>query len=344
MSVPDALEHLVGLQAQTVNTWYTGLWSRLRDFDPLEASQLLEQREIVRIALMRSTIHLVTARDAVGLRPVLQPAVARPMSGRRRPLAEHADEITAEGRRLLAAGPLNNRDLAAELAKRWPQFTPDDLPMAVRVGVPLVQVTPRGTWNASGDAAHSPLDQWLAGGTDAARDALDTPCVILDELVLRYLGAFGPATPADAQNWSRLSRLREVFERLRPQLVTFTAEDGRELFDLPDAPRPGAETAAPARLLYDFDNLLLGHADRSRFAFDEWHPWMISVTQRFAHGSLLVDGLVVGVWRLERGKTARVIIKPAGRLPKADRDAAAGEAESLLDMWAPESVHEVSFA
>jgi len=198
MSVPDALEHLVGLQAQTVNTWYTGLWSRLRDFDPLEASRLLEKREIVRIALMRSTIHLVTARDAVGLRPVLQPAVARPMSGRRRPLAEHADEIAAEGRRLLADGPLNNRDLAAELAKKWPQFTPEDLPMAVRVGIPLVQVTPRGMWNASGDAAHLPLDQWLSGGSNAACAALATPGTTLDDLVLRYLRAFGPATPADA--------------------------------------------------------------------------------------------------------------------------------------------------
>jgi hypothetical protein len=119
----------------------------------------------------------------------------------------------------------------------------------------------------------------------------------LDELVLRYLGAFGPASVADVATWSRLTGLRPVVERLRPQLRTFRDEHGRELFDLPDAPRPGPDVPAPVRVLPEYDNVLLSHSDRSRFGTDEERRMVGAAGP--ARGTVLVDGVVRAVWHAE---------------------------------------------
>lgn len=333
IGVAEALKHLVGLQAQTANTWYTGLWSRLDGFDPAEVSRLLVERDVVRVALMRSTIHLVTAEDALWLRPLLQPAVERPLTGeRRRGLRAMHDEIAEAGRMLLRDRPLTNIELGQALARRWPAAEPADLAMAVRVWVPLVQVPPRGVWGASGAARHVPLESWLPERPTAS------PPPSAEDLVVRYLAAFGPATVDDAQVWSGLTRLREAFETLRPELLVFRDESGRELFDLPDAPRPQDDTPAPPRFLYDFDNLLLSHADRTRFLSDERREWMLSVTKRFSYGTLLVDGFVAGVWRISREDGAAVLaIRLAERLAEHDSAAIAEEGERLLAFWSADA-------
>ena len=144
----------------------------------------------------------------------------------------------------------------------------------------------------------------------------------IDEVMLRYLGAFGPASVADASPWSRLTGLREVFERLRPKLVTFRAERGRELFDLPDAPRPGADVPAPARFLPEYDNLLLSHDDRSRFGSDEDRK-LLSFTPGPVHGAVLSDGFVKGTWAVE-GST--LTVRQVGPGPDARKEL---EAEGL---------------
>jgi len=334
MSPVQLLEHLVGLQAQEANSWYGGFWSRIEGFDPFDVSRLLEERKIVRIALMRSTIHLVTADDALALRPLLQPAVEKPMTGesRRRLKEQHAEEIIAAGRAAFADGPLTTKELGAVLSARWPEPGPNDLAMAVRVWVPLVQTTPRGLWQQSGAAKHVPLDSWVgrSGG----------PAASVDDLVLRYLGAFGPATPADAQAWCGLSRLREVFERLRTQLVTFRAEDGRELFDLPDAPRPAADTPAPVRFLYDYDNLMLGHSDRSRFGTPELRAKLLDVIAMYVYGTVLVDGFVAAIWRIERDRdnsSALLIVRLVQKLASSDLEAVESEGRALLEFWAADA-------
>lgn len=329
----EMLEHLIGVQSQDPLPTYIGFWTRLAGFDPDEVARQIEGRRFVRTALMRSTIHLVTAEDALHLRPLLQPAVARPMAGRgsRAALRERGyDDILAEGRRLLDEQPMTNLELGRLLAERWPEFSPADLAMAVRVGVPLAQIPPRGMWGRSGAARHVPLESWL-------RQPLHTDYPA-EELVLRYLGAFGPASVADAQAWSGLTRLAEVFERLRPRLETFESKNGRELFDLPDAPRPSADTPAPPRFLPVYDNVLLGHADRSRFISDELRTRTTNEVGMYAYGSLLVDGRVAGITRVERSadRTA-LVVRLFGRLSKQQRAEVAGEAEALLVFWAPDA-------
>jgi len=259
-TVEDAVEHLVGLQAQTPHTWYTGLWTRLSGFDPDETGRRLTDRRLVRMALMRSTIHLVTARDAVALRPPLDPVVRRPLAGVHRRNVEGIDlaELVEAGRTLVDEQPRTFSELGVLLAARWPGRDPGALSLAVRALLPLVQVPPRGVWGRSGQAKHTSLAAWLPDMRAKQATARD--------IVLRYLGAFGPASVRDMQNWSGLSRLQEIVGEL--DLVTFRDEHGRELFDRPEAPRPDPDTPAPVRFLYDFDNLLLGHDDRSRVVSD----------------------------------------------------------------------------
>jgi winged helix DNA-binding protein len=332
----DAVEHLVGLQAQTPHSWYQGLWCRLEEFDPARLAALLTERTVVRMALMRSTIHLVSARDCLLLRPLVQPVIERSMSGNfgRNLVGVDGEKLITAGRELLEERPMIFSELGRLLARRWPDRDPDSLAQAIRAWVPLVQVPPRGVWGASGRPAHTTVESWLGRGV--------APESSVDDLVRRYLAAFGPATVRDAQIWSGLTRLGEVFERLRPRLVTFADENGRELFDLPDAPRPDPDVAAPPRFMYDFDNLFLSHADRSRVitetALAQVYPRNVQPCM------LLVDGFTNGDWKITRERgTATLTIRPFVHLSTKDTTAITREGARLLEFAAPGSGHDIRF-
>ena len=189
-----------------------------------------------------------------------------------------------------------------------------------------MQVPPRGVWGASGRAAHTTAEHWL--GRRLA------PAPAPDELVLRYLAAFGPASVMDVQTWCGLTRLGEVTERLRPQLEAFRAEDGRELFDLPDAPRPGPDVPAPVRFLYEYDNLLLSHADRSRFFTDEPIE-AIAKRRQSVPGAVLMDGLVRASWTVGRdGDTAVLTVRALDRFSPDDEEELCEEGARLLELVA----------
>lgn len=324
-----AVERLAGLQAQTTHTWYVGLWGRLAPFDPTEVGRLLAERQLVRLALMRSTIHLVSAADALWMRPLMDGAVHRSLGGYARNLQGlDLDLVARAARATVEAEPLTATALGRRLAERWPDRDPASLAQVARARLGLVQIPPRGMWGRSGPAAHTTVERWLAKPL--------APSPSPEALVLRYLSAFGPASVMDAQAWSGLTRLSDVFERLRPDLLRFAGEDGRELFDVPDAPRPGADAPAPARLLYDYDNLLLAHADRSRFhhprigappAWDREGP---------VPGTVMVDGVVRGTWVAVRERRAvRLAVRPLGRLLRAEIDEVTAEAAALLELVAP---------
>ncbi len=335
----EALTQLVGLQAQTPHTWYAGLWTRLRDVTAPEISRLLEERRIVRIALMRSTIHLVTADDALDLRPLLDIVGERSFQNNfaKRLAGVDFDDVAQAGRAIVEATPCTFSELGRELAKRWPGRDEAALAQVIRARVPLVQVTPRGLWGRSGKSAHTSVEAWLGSSTRAYP---------VERMVQRYLGAFGPASVKDAQTWSGLTRLGEVFDRLRPSLVTFRDPAGVEVFDLPDAPRPGPDAPAPVRFLYDFDNLLLSHADRSRVITDAY----LAVAPGYVKANVmprlfLVDGFTAGTWTLAVTKSsATLAIAPFAKLPARTRTALAAEGASLLDFHAPGIKHDMAFA
>jgi hypothetical protein len=160
--------------------------------------------------------------------------------------------------------------------------------------------------------------------------------------VTRYLAAFGPATVRDVQAWSGLTGLKAVLERLRPSLVTFRDEQGAELFDLPGAPRPGADVPAPVRLVAEFDNLVLSHADRSRVISPENFKRLSTINGIFP-GSVLIDGFVAGMWRVVTRRTAATLtIELFG--PMRERDDLEAEAARTLAFCAPDAAHEIRFA
>ena len=339
----DAIEHLVGMQAQAPFPPYVGLWTRLKELHPDELGRLILDRRAVRIALMRNTVHLVSARDCLALRRLMQPVIGRTLYSTRANRAHlegiDTEALVAAGRTLLEEKPRTAKELGELLQEQWPDRDPTSLARAIRHLLPLVQVPPRGVWGKSGPAAHTTAESWLGRPLD--------PTPSIEETILRYLGAFGPATIKDVQTWSGLSRLGGVIERLRPRLRTFRDERGKELFDVPDAPMPDPETPAPPRFLPEFDNLILSHADRTRFIAEEYRKALASKNGMIP-AAILIDGFVQGTWKIERSRgRASLEIKPFEPLTTEDRDALVEEGERLIRFVAePDSAgsYEIRFA
>ncbi|GAB7105415.1 winged helix DNA-binding domain-containing protein [Streptomyces phaeofaciens JCM 4814] len=331
LSAKEAVAHLLGLQAQNVKPPYHALAARLDGFGPELLSMLMADREVVRIVTMRSTIHTHTDDDCLTLRPLVQPARDRELNAFRKGLAGvDLDRLAVFARELVEAEPRTMGQLREALSGRWPEADPQSLAIAARCRLPLVQVTPRGLWGRSGQVALTTAEHWLGRPAE--------PAPAPDEVVLRYLAAFGPASVKDMQTWAGLTRLREAFERLRPRLVTFRDERGVELFDLPEASRPDPDTPAPPRFLPEFDNLLLSHADRSRVVPPEYRGRTWRGNQ--AHCTLLVDGFLAGVWRLEE---AALVVEPFGRLTAAQRRDVTAEGERTLAVLYPGQPYDVRF-
>jgi len=312
------IEHLFGIQAQEPKSPYIGLWTRIQDFRPQELEDLLTSRQAVRLLLMRGTIHLVSAQDALGLRPHTQRKLDRELTSG--PFAKRLqgldfDEVAEAGRKILEDTPQGTADAGKQLKQRWPDREHTVLGNALRNKLALVQLPPRGLWHQSGRAVCTTVENWLGRPQQA---------MPMEELVLRYLRAFGPSTVMDAQQWSGLTRLAATFEVLRPQLVTFRNEAGKELFDLPDAPRPDPETPVPVRLLPEFDNILLAHADRRRVIADDRTGVVIG-----GKPTVLVDGYVVATW--SAGKDRRITVDYLDNLPRSRQKAVAEECDRLQD-------------
>ena len=320
-SAVETIEHLVGMQAQVPHDPYVGLWTRLTGFRTEELSELIAGRRAVRATLMRGTIHLATGRDALTLRPLVQPLLERVFTSNVWGKNVRGVDLTAlveAGRALVEQRPLSREQLAPLLDERFPGYDALSLSYAITHLLPLVQVPPRGIWGRAGQATWTTLDSWV-GRPLAAKPSLA-------KIVPRYLAAFGPASPADMRTWSGIAGLTGVFERLRPRLHTFRTEDGRELFDVADAAFPDPDTPAPIRFLPEYDNVLLSHADRSRIvnAFPR--------DPRFWNGSVLVDGFVRGSWKREReGETVVLVIDPlVRRFTKKETSSISAEGLRLL--------------
>jgi hypothetical protein len=299
MPADAMIEHLVGMQAQVPANPYVALWSRLEGFEAAELEKLILERSAVRMSLLRTTLHLVTARDALRTRPVLQPVLGRGYASgspfHKQLVGVDLDALTAAGRSLLDNEALTTAQLGKRLAERWPDRDPVSLAYAVRYLVPLVQIPPRGLWHRSGHPTWRSLASWLGKEVDDSASP--------DDLVLRYLAAFGPASVQDIATWSWLTRVREVIGRLRPGLRLFHDEQGRELFDVEDGPLPEPETPAPVRFLPEYDNIALSHADRGRII----DPRTVGRITGYV-GTFLIDGLIAGQWRLEARQDEHLLL------------------------------------
>lgn len=328
-----AVEHLGGLQAQVPTDPYTALWSRLAGFDPVALSDLIATRKAVRVATLRGTLHLHSAADALALRAWVQPVLTRTLNS-----TAHAKAIVgldtaklvAFGRKALERQAMTLSDLRDLLAEEFPGRDAGGMSWAFHYLTPLVQLPPRGLWRQGGAAKLATIETWLGREGKA---------IHAEAAVLRYLAAYGPASVMDMQAWSGLTKLGAAFEALRPKLATFTDETGRELFDLPDAPRPDADTPAPPRFMPVYDNAVLGFANRDRILAAAPPR---AVPQNTNVRAFLIDGFVAGFWKLEEAKgKATLTLEPFAKLAKKDQRALFAEGANLAAFLEPEAEADV---
>ena len=321
LPVHDAVAHLGGLQAQEPQEPFTGLWSRLRGFDPAALSGLLTGRRVVRTHLMRRTVHLLTADDVLAWRARFDAMLRQRVLGTYRRELDGVDleELEKAGLAILADGePRSMGDLARAVAHRWPEAGPRPLgEMLVAALIPVAQLPPRGLWRVKAGVRNLPLSTWLGREVDP----LDADDTVGRALVRRYLAAYGPAATADLRAWSGLAGLPAAVKAVRDELVVFRDERGRELLDLPDAPRPDPGTPAPVRFLPAFDNAILGYDDRTR-VIDDAHRGLSVAGERV----VLVDGRVSATWTVEHDT---VTVLPLRKLAKAERTAVSEEGSAL---------------
>jgi len=333
----EAVERLVAVQAQWPRPPFLGLWSRVEGFRRQDLAALLMTHKVVRATLLRGTLHLCTAADFAAFRPAIQPVLDAGTQIILKDRAKGLDipKLVAQARTVLAQDPCTFEVLRDHFVRANPKLDERAMGYAVRMALPLVQVPTAGdAWSFPANACFALADKWI-GKKIAAEPAAP------DALVLRYLAAYGPSSVADVQAWSGLPRLRDTLEKLRPKLRVFRDEGRRELFDLPDAPRPQGDVPAPVRLVADYDNVIGTRADE-RFVAKAHRPRVFLSALRLA-ATVLVDGLVAGTWKLERKKDVATLTVDAFApfAPRVKKDVIA-EAEALLHFAEPDAKkHEV---
>ena len=334
-----AIERVVSLQAQLAKPPAVSLWSRIDGFAREDLTAALRDRTVVKTTMMRHTLHLMTARDYVRLRTSVQPSLTRSfngITGKRlagldpTPLVAAAAEFVREQPRTFA----EIRDLLATLE---PEHDVAAMGYAARTFVPVVQIPSSGEWGYDSRAPYLAAETFL--GTPLDDDARP------HELIRRYLAAFGPASVRDAQNWSGLTGLKPAFEELRDELCAFRDEHGVELFDVADGLLADAGASAPPRFLPEFDNILLGHHDRSRIVSDLDRKRIALKAARMLP-TFLVDGVVHGAWSVDLTRGAATLtVTPFRPLKAKDRRAVAAEAEQLARFLEPGAMsHAIAFA
>ena len=314
-----AVEHLVAVQGQEPDAPYVGLWSRLDGFAVPDLAVLLQERRVVRGSVLRATQHLVTAEDYVWLRPLLAPVLRRAWRSLAGAKEIDVDAIAADAAAELAGRTMTRPQVRERLRERWPGVETLTLNWAVQALVPILHPPPAGLWGHRGVVPMALAEDWL-GRELAAPDPA--------ALITRYLTAYGPATVRDVQAFSGLTRLREVADRL--PLRTWRTPDGATLLDVPDAPVADGDEPAPVRFLPEFDNVVLGYADRRRMMADEHRPIVCDGGATWP--TVLVDGRVAAMWRFAG---ACLEVTPLVRLGAADRAEVVVEGERLLAFARP---------
>jgi hypothetical protein len=328
-----AIERLVAMQAQWPRPPFVGLWTRIDNFQRGALTALFTKRQVVRATHFRATIHVMTTKDYVGFRSTIQPSLENAIRAvlRDRVAGLDLETLLARARTLLADQPRTFEDLRQRFLDADPNADERAMGYAVRLMLPLVQM-PVGdaAWAFPSQACFALADQWLK-----REIPLRAPSRVND-LVLRYLATYGPATVAEVQGWSGVPHLKDALESLRPRLVTFRDERRRELFDLPDAPRPDPDVPAPVRFLPEYDHAIGARADERLVAKDH-RPRVFLSALRIA-ATVLIDGFVAATWKLARTKsTATISIEPFAPFAPRTRKQVEAEGDALIRFVEPEA-------
>ena len=293
LACEKAIAALVALQSQIPNPPYIGLWTRLQGFEKRQLTALLESRTVVRAPWIRSTLHLVTAEDHQAFQAVIQPALARGLRSffGARAKGLDIDRLIAIAKPFLEAETPAIGALRDKLQEYEPHADKQAMAYAVRSYLPLVQVPPSGAWGVGTRATYTTAESWLGAASPSD----------LGSLFRRYLAAFGPADVMDFQTWSGMTSLKSALKATLETLVGYRDEKGRDLYDLPGEPIVDGDTPAPIRFLPEYDNILIAHRDRTRI-LPERRRKKVFVSAGRVLGSVIIDGFVGAIWKVERDK------------------------------------------
>lgn len=325
LPVRRMVELLAGLNAQDPQQPYISLWSRLSGFDRRALDAALNQREIVKGMLMRSTLHIVSGRDYVRIRRPLQPVLSRSYRGFFREQSERLplEQVVEVARGFAFGGPRTLPEFRDHLLRAAPEEDGAGLLYLVRSHLPLLQLPPDGTWGAYGTPTWTLPEHWLGRSVEQFARWGER------RLVLRYLRAFGPASESDLTAWAGRS-LSEAVAGLQDHLVKYEGPDGRVLLDLPGMPVPAPDTPVPVRFLPVWDNALLSHKDRSRILPEQYRSRAILSGGR-VQPSFLVDGFVAGLWRLvPSDQRVQLVLEPFTALSAPVEAELLKEAQALV--------------
>lgn len=296
----EAVEFLLGLQSQQTHDPYIGLWTRLRDFTPEMLTQLIVDKTLLRATTMRGTLHLHTVEDMVGIRALVEPFLKSVWtSGFRKRFGDNDKaKVLKAAVKLIDKAPSTAGALGKALKEQFPTADPLSMTTLLQSHETLIQIPPTRIWGSGHAPILTRIEKWLP--------SVPKPTVTSENLVRRYLAAYGPASIADMQTWCRLTKLSTEFKAIESELVTFESEDGRVLYDLPDAPRPDADTPAPVRFLPLYDNVYLGYDNRRRI-LSEGTADRVNMFQDFKP-AVLIDGEMNAGWVIDNKKGAAVLV------------------------------------
>ncbi|MFE7484037.1 winged helix DNA-binding domain-containing protein [Streptomyces sp. NPDC057552] len=291
----EGVRRVVALQAQQPASPYIALWNRLAGFDPAGLDEAFTDHRVVKATLMRLTLHAVHAGDHPAFREAMHPVVRASRLGSRFTAsgltAEDADALVPQ---LLefADRPRTNAECEAWLGERLGAPPKDGAWWGLRQYTPLLHAPTAPPWSFG----HRPA--YIAPPGGPVRTDAEASAASLRTLVVRYLEGFGPASVLDVAQFAMVTRTRAraALAELGGELERLTGPAGEELFDLPGAPRPDGDRAAPPRLMAMWDSVLLAYADRGRVLPSAYRKAVIR-TNGDVLPTLLVDGYVAGVWR-----------------------------------------------
>jgi hypothetical protein len=296
LSVAEAVRRVVALQAQEPASPYLALWNRLVDFEPKELDAAFADGTVVKASLIRLTLHAVHAEHYPAFHEAMLSSLRASRLNDRRFTTSGLS--TADAEALLphllkfAARPRTKAEIEDLIEARLGDRNPWAW-WALKTFAPL---------------HHAPTDAPWTFGTRAAFVAApkgqgrESPDESVQQLVLRYLGAFGPASVADFAQFTMLRRpvTLRALQALGDKVEEVDGPDGVTLFDVPGATHPAEDTNAPPRLLPMWDSVLLAYSDRSRVIPPDYRRLVIRQNGDVLP-TMLVDGYVAGVWRPVEG-------------------------------------------
>jgi hypothetical protein len=296
-TVAEAARLTCAIQAQDPAASRLGVRSRSATVVEDDVRTAVERdRTVVRTWLMRATIHLVATEDVRWLTAAFGAANARRFGKRWRDLGLTGELLAGAGAELpdiLGAGPLTRTEIVDELGRRGIVLDrTGQAPTHLMLHATTLGLVCRGP-DRGRDATFALLDQWVPDAPAGPRGD-----EALAELARRFFTAFSPATPADFTTWSGLPSSKAI-GLIRDELTPVDV-DGRTGYRLGDvAPQGGL------RLLSGFDNYLVGYRERSLIIDERRRPAVY--VGGVIKPTVLLDGRVIGVWRLIRDRGAATV-------------------------------------